>query len=108
MTAPEGDDYLRVLAALANPQRLRIVAALTSGRKYVSLLARELELSRPLVHLHLQRLEAAGLITGSLEISASGKAMNWYSVAPFAYELSPRMIAEMARTLTAKSPGKDD
>jgi DNA-binding transcriptional ArsR family regulator len=37
-----GDVLLRVLAALANPHRLRIVAALTGGRNYVSQLARDL------------------------------------------------------------------
>lgn len=84
------------------------MAALASDRKYVSLLARELGLSRPLVHLHLQRLEAVGLITGSMEVSTDGKAMNWYSVSPFAYELSPRFITEAVRTLTVNSVGKDN
>ncbi|MGH2549583.1 MAG: ArsR/SmtB family transcription factor, partial [Thermomicrobiales bacterium] len=53
-----GDDVLKVLAALANPHRLRVIAALAGGRNYVSQLARELGMSRPLLHLHLQRLEA--------------------------------------------------
>jgi predicted ArsR family transcriptional regulator len=42
---------------------LRIVAALTKdGRNYVSQLARELGISRPLLHLHLQKLEEAGAL----------------------------------------------
>jgi DNA-binding transcriptional ArsR family regulator len=53
-----------MLGALANPHRLRIVAALASGRNYVSQLAREMGMSRPLLHMHLQRLEAAGLVSG--------------------------------------------
>jgi DNA-binding transcriptional ArsR family regulator len=74
--ASSGDALIEVLAALANPIRLRIVATLaTGGRDYVSHLARELEISRPLLHMHLQRLEAAGLIVGSLELSEDGKAM---------------------------------
>ena len=57
-----------MLAALANPHRLRIVAALTAdGRNYVSQLAREVGISRPLLHLHLQKLEEAGLVTSKLE-----------------------------------------
>jgi DNA-binding transcriptional ArsR family regulator len=67
-----GDDLLRVLAALANPHRLQIVAALAQGRNYVSQLARELGISRPLLHMHLQRLEVAGLVTGLLELSEDG------------------------------------
>ena len=48
---------LAVLTALASPQRLRIVAALKAGgRNYVSQLAREVGISRPLLHLHLQKL----------------------------------------------------
>ena len=33
------------------------------------------------MHLHRQRLEAAGLIVGSLELSEDGKAMKYYEVA---------------------------
>jgi ArsR family transcriptional regulator len=89
-----------MLAALANPLRLRIVARLASGRDYVSHLARELGVSRPLLHLHLQRLEAAGLITGSLELSQDGKAMKYYEVADFDLHLTAAALAEAAKTLT--------
>ena len=70
-----GDDLVAMFAALANPIRVRILAKLTEGRDYVSHLARELEISRPLLHMHLQRLEAAGLVVGNLELSDDGKAM---------------------------------
>ncbi len=95
-----GDELLRMLAALANPLRLRIMAALVPGRNYVSRLARELGISRPLLYLHLRQLEAAGLLTGTLELSADGKAMKYFEVAPFLLELTPASIAEAARTLT--------
>ncbi|GAB2785172.1 ArsR/SmtB family transcription factor [Streptomyces daliensis] len=97
---PTGDELLKILAALGNPHRLRIVAALSEGRNYVSRLAREIGMSRPLLHMHLQRLEAAGLVVGSLELSEDGKAMKFFDVVPFAYELSPAAIAEAARTLS--------
>ena len=72
-----GDELLAILAALANPHRLRIVAALSGGgRNYISRLAREIGISRPLMHLHLQKLEDAGLVTSRLELSADGKALN--------------------------------
>jgi DNA-binding transcriptional ArsR family regulator len=100
-----GDDLLRVLAALANPHRLQIVAALAHGRNYVSQLARELGISRPLLHMHLRRLEGAGLVTGVLELSEDGKAMKYFEVTPFALTLTPERIAEAARTLTAKEAG---
>lgn len=88
-----------MLAALSNPQRLRILAALVEGSVHVSQLAREIGLGRPLVHMHLQRLEAAGLVTGRLEISEDGKAMRFYDVTPFAVQLTPDTVVAAARTL---------
>ena len=99
-----GDQLLAVLAALANPQRLRIIAALKSdGRNYVSQLAREVGISRPLLHLHLQKLEEAGLVTSQLELSSDGKALNYFEVADFNFELTPSAIVKAARSLTASS-----
>ena len=96
-----GDQLLAVLAALANPHRLRIIAALASGgRNYVSQLARELGISRPLLHLHLQKLEGAGLVTSQMELSQDGKALNYFEVSSFNVELTPAAIAEAAKSLT--------
>lgn len=99
-----GDQLLTALAALANPHRLRIVAALTvGGRNYVSQLARELGISRPLLHLHLQKLEEAGLVASKLELSEDGKALNFFEVSDFGLELTPAAIAQAAKTLTSKT-----
>lgn len=95
-----GDELIRVLAALSNPHRLRILAALEGGRVHVSALARAVSLSRPLVHMHLQRLEAAGLVTGQLELSEEGKAMKFFEVTPFDVRLTPEAVAAAATTLT--------
>ncbi|MBB5939449.1 ArsR/SmtB family transcription factor [Streptomyces zagrosensis] len=105
--APTGDDLLKVLAALGNPHRMRIVAALTEGRNYVSRLARDIGISRPLLHMHLQRLEAAGLVVGSLELSDDGKAMKFFEVAPFAHSLTPEIIAAASATLTDSGAASD-
>lgn len=95
-----GDDLVQVLAALANPQRLRVIAVLTGKRDYVSRLARELEISRPLLQLHLRRLEAAGLVSATVEVSEDGKAMKFYEVTPFTLRLTPAAIRTAARTVT--------
>ena len=98
-----GDRLLMMIEALANPQRLRILAALQSaGRTYVSQLARDVGISRPLLHLHLQRLEEAGLVQSQLELSSDGKALNYFQVRDFEIHLSPSVIAEAAQTLTMK------
>jgi predicted transcriptional regulator len=102
-----GDQALAMIAALANPHRLRIIAALFAGRTYVSQLARDLQMSRPLLHLHLQKMEAAGLIAGTLELSEDGKAMKYFSVAPFMLVLTPERIAALAETLSSDPGGTD-
>lgn len=90
-----------MLAALASPHRLRIVAALASGgRNYVSQLAREIGMSRPLLHLHLQKLQEAGLVTSRLELSADGKALNYFEVVDFDVGVTPAVIVEAVKTLS--------
>ena len=99
----EGDRLLGILSALASPHRLRVIAALASGgRSYVSQLARQIGISRPLLHLHLQKMEEAGLVSSQLELSKDGKALNFYELCPFAIVLTPDSIAEAARSLTIK------
>lgn len=73
------------------------------GRNYVSQLAREIGISRPLLHLHLQKLEEAGLVVSQLELSSDGKALNYFEVSDFGLELTPAVIAEAAKSLTAKT-----
>ncbi len=95
-----------MLAALANPIRLRILARLADGRDYVSQLAREIGVSRPLLYMHLQRLEAAGLINGSLELSDDGKAMKYYAIADFDLHLNAATVAQATTTLSRSDPMK--
>jgi predicted transcriptional regulator len=94
-----GDGLLQVLATLANPHRLRVVAALAEERNYVSRLARDLGISRALLQVHLRKLEAAGLVSAAIEVSEDGKAMKFYEVTPFALHLTPNAIMIAARTL---------
>lgn len=100
-----GDELLTALSALANPHRLRIVAALTQGSTHVSQLARDLGMGRPLLHMHLQRLEAAGLVTSRLELSDEGKAMRVVAVAPFVIALTPAAIVDAVRSLSNEPAG---
>ncbi|MDA8271191.1 MAG: hypothetical protein M0Z39_07270 [Actinomycetota bacterium] len=47
------------------------------------MLARELGISQPLLHLHLERPERAGLVEGSLELGSIGKPPKWHELQPF-------------------------
>jgi predicted transcriptional regulator len=98
-----GDALLQVLATLANPHRLRVVAALAGERNYVSRLARDLGISRALLQVHLRKLEAAGLVSAAIEVSEDGKAMKFYEVTPFTLHLTPKAIMTAARTLRTES-----
>ncbi|MFI6411577.1 ArsR/SmtB family transcription factor [Streptomyces sp. NPDC050585] len=81
---------MHTLVTLAHPHRLRVVAALSPRRTYVSQPARELGMSRALLQTHLRKLEAAGPASERLGISSDGKAMRFYEVTPFALHLTPK------------------
>lgn len=86
------EDEVAKITAIAHPQRYRIVAALMGKPRHVSELARHLGISRPLLYMHLQRLEAAGYLVGHLEISDAGKALKYFDVVPFTVTLNPAAI----------------
>jgi DNA-binding transcriptional ArsR family regulator len=81
-----------MLTAVDHPLRLRIVAELAGGRVHVSELARRLEMSRPLLYMHLDRLEKAGMVTGQLELSEDGKAMKYFQLVPFELRVTAETI----------------
>ncbi len=90
-----------MLTAAANSLRLRVVAELFDGPVHVSELARRLGISRPLLYMHLDRLEKAGLIAGHLELSEDGKAMKYFELVPFELHLTAELIAEAVRASAA-------
>jgi DNA-binding transcriptional ArsR family regulator len=91
------DELLAMLTAVAHPLRLRIVAELAGGRVHVSELARRLDMSRPLLYMHLDRLEKAGMVTGHLELSEDGKAMKYFQLAPFDLRVTAETIVAALR-----------
>ena len=78
--------------AIAHPLRLRIIAELARGRLHVSELARRLGMSRPLLYMHLDRLEKAGLVDGHLELSDDGKAMKYFELVPFELRITAETV----------------
>lgn len=82
------EELLALLSAVGHAQRLRVIAELADGRLYVSELARRLEMSRPLLYMHLDRLEKAGLVAGRLELSEDGKALKYFELTPFELKLN--------------------
>jgi len=62
--ASESEEKLVIIFdALSHPIRLKIIKLLGKGEKYISELARQIGISRPLLYMHLAKLEKAGMIT---------------------------------------------
>jgi predicted transcriptional regulator len=53
------------------------------------------------LQVHLHKLAAAGLVSSSVEVSADGRAMKFYEVAPFALQVTPETIRIGTRALSA-------
>jgi len=85
-------ELMGLLTAIAHPLRLGVIAELAGGRVHVSELARRLGMSRPLLYMHLDRLEKAGLVMGQLELSDDGKAMKYFELVPFDLRVTPETV----------------
>lgn len=83
----------RRLAAIASPQRMRIIAELMIGETHVSELARRVGMSRALLYMHLTRLEEAGFVHGRLTLSEDGKALKLFELSDFSITITPGSIA---------------
>jgi DNA-binding transcriptional ArsR family regulator len=96
------------LAAIASPQRMRILALLHGERLHVSELARRVGMSRALLYMHLTKLEEAGFVTGHLEMSADGKALKFFELVPFILTLDPQTIVDAVAATEALPPTESD
>jgi len=61
------EDIAEFFSALGHPIRIKILRILSKGDKFVSELAKEMGISRPLLYLHLNKLEKAGLVETYVE-----------------------------------------
>ena len=91
------------LAAIASPQRLRILAELAEQPLHVSELARRVGMSRALLYMHLTRLEESGFITGRLELGPDGRALKFFESVPFALNVDLAAVVAAVK-LSAPSP----
>jgi DNA-binding transcriptional ArsR family regulator len=97
--AVNAQDLSSRLAAIASPQRMRILAALAAEALHVSELARRLAMSRPLLYMHLTKLEEAGFVAGHLELSDDGKALKCFELKPFTLTIDVKtIVAAVAST----------
>jgi DNA-binding transcriptional ArsR family regulator len=92
------------LSAIASPQRMRIIALLSGERLHVSEMARRMNMSRPLLYMHLTKLEEAGFVVGHLEMSDDGKAMKFFELEPFELSINATTIHRAVTATTEREP----
>lgn len=93
----ENKEMVKVLKALSNPIRLRMIASLNIKPKNIYGLAKELGLPYPLAHLHLNSLKKLGLVK---EIREEKKVeglptIKYYSPSDFKFVLTPQSIQNL-------------
>ena len=101
------EDYINVFDALSHPVRIKIIGILAEGRQYVSELARLVNISRPLLYMHLKKLETARLVTSAMEISESGKAMKYYALEDFKLQITKELFRGLAQNIIIEIPSKN-
>ena len=101
------EDYIGVFDALSHPVRIKIIGILAEGRQYVSELARLVNISRPLLYMHLKKLETARLVTSAMEISESGKAMKYYALEDFELQITKELLNGLSQNIIIETPSKD-
>jgi DNA-binding transcriptional ArsR family regulator len=101
VTLPDGpwDDAAVLLAALAHPVRLRIVAGLLEGSCCVGDMVHCLDLPQPVVSKHLAVLREAGV----LQSTAEGKLRRYHVTHP----LAAQVVAVARLAADSIPPGKN-
>ncbi len=87
-----------ILDALGNEHSLTIMAVLADGECYVSELAKEVGISRPLLYLHLKKLENAGLVESEIRhFEEPPYTKKFYKAKNFELILSLNKIKEIVK-----------
>jgi ArsR family transcriptional regulator len=75
--------------ALSHPVRLKLLYMLSERERYVYELAKDLNLSRQVVNLHLKRLEKAGFVESDLRLEDDDmRAKKFFKLKAFEVSLS--------------------
>ncbi len=92
-----------ILDALGNEHSLTIMAVLAEGERYGSELAKEIGISRPLLYLHLKKLENAGLVESEIRhFESPPYTKRFYQAKNFELILSLNSIKEMREELNKR------
>ncbi len=87
-------DVVKMGEALSNPIRVKILYILNKQPKNIYELAKELNLSRPVVYAHLRKLENAGLVESDLVLEGS-RAKRIYKANDFKFYIDNEVIKKL-------------
>jgi predicted transcriptional regulator len=92
------DSLVLILDALGNGHSLKIMSILAGGECFVSELAKMVEISRPLLYLHLKKLENAGLVESEIRhFEEPPYTKKFYKAKNFELKLSLNSIKEIVK-----------
>lgn len=100
------EDYVKIFDALSHPIRIKIIGVLAIERQYVSELARIVNVSRPLLYMHLKKLEEARIIKGSMEISESGKATKYFMLERIDIRITSELLENISQRIVIEGESK--
>jgi predicted transcriptional regulator len=98
-----------ILQVIENPVRRRIIKRLSQEPGYALQLSKELGLGQPLVAKHLTIMEGAGLVTSTMESSATGPRRRRYSLTrsvSITMDLAPNMYIERGVNFDEPTAGR--
>jgi predicted transcriptional regulator len=82
-------DLEKLLTAIGNRHRARIIAMLSEKPMHIYEIMRKLEISYPLAYMHINILRRAGLIE---EVDLGDERRKYYRTVPFRIELTPDLL----------------
>lgn len=92
------ESLARLLDALGNEHSLNIMSILANGECFVSELAKMVGISRPLLYLHLKKLENAGLVESEIRhFEEPPYTKKFYRAKNFELTLSLNKIKEIVK-----------
>jgi DNA-binding transcriptional ArsR family regulator len=80
--------------ALSHPLRIKILKKLLEKERNVYELAKDLQISRQLLYLHLRKLEKAELVESDLRLEGS-KAKKYYRLKNFNFKIDINLIRDV-------------
>ncbi|ETA66990.1 MAG: ArsR family transcriptional regulator [Methanolobus sp.] len=82
--------------AISHPVRLKLLYLLSERERYIYDLAKDLDLSRQVIQLHLKRLEKAGFVESDLRLEDNdNRAKKFYKLKEFDVDICLKDLDEI-------------